>query len=77
MADQLTEEQIAEFKEAFSLFDKDGDGESLSFVGSFSCCNGQKKIHGRCRMSSSSPSRPQSLRFKAAFLAAMSDHSNF
>jgi calmodulin len=22
----LTEEQIAEFKEAFSLFDKDGDG---------------------------------------------------
>lgn len=27
-ADQLTEEQIAEFKEAFSLFDKDGDGTS-------------------------------------------------
>jgi len=26
MADQLTEEQVAEFKEAFSLFDKDGDG---------------------------------------------------
>ena len=26
MADQLTEEQIAEFKEAFALFDKDGDG---------------------------------------------------
>ena len=26
-ADQLTEEQIAEFKEAFSLFDKDGDGK--------------------------------------------------
>merc|ERR1711908_229936 len=26
MADSLTEEQIAEFKEAFSLFDKDGDG---------------------------------------------------
>ena len=25
-ADQLTEEQIAEFKEAFSLSDKDGDG---------------------------------------------------
>ena len=37
MADQLTEEQIAEFKEAFSLFDKDGDGEygeiALDFVG--------------------------------------------
>jgi Ca2+-binding EF-hand superfamily protein len=29
MADQLTEEQIAEFKEAFSLFDKDGDGEFI------------------------------------------------
>merc|ERR1712064_161539 len=27
MADQLTEEQIAEFREAFSLFDKDGDGK--------------------------------------------------
>eukprot|EP00656_Telonema_subtile_P053093 TRINITY_DN7576_c0_g1_i1.p1 TRINITY_DN7576_c0_g1~~TRINITY_DN7576_c0_g1_i1.p1 ORF type:complete len:234 (-),score=54.77 TRINITY_DN7576_c0_g1_i1:169-870(-) len=26
MVDQLTKEQIAEFKEAFSLFDKDGDG---------------------------------------------------
>jgi len=26
MAEQFTEEQIAEFKEAFSLFDKDGDG---------------------------------------------------
>ena len=26
MADQLSEEQIAEFNEAFSLFDKDGDG---------------------------------------------------
>jgi len=26
MADQLTEEQIAEFKEAFSMFDKDGSG---------------------------------------------------
>lgn len=28
-AESLTEEQIAEFKEAFSLFDKDGDGKSL------------------------------------------------
>ncbi|KAK7634830.1 calmodulin-like protein [Phyllosticta citricarpa] len=26
MADSLTEEQVSEFKEAFSLFDKDGDG---------------------------------------------------
>ena len=31
MSEQYTEEQIAEFKEAFSLFDKDGDGEWRSF----------------------------------------------
>lgn len=31
MADQLTDEQISEFKEAFSLFDKDGDGTQLFF----------------------------------------------
>ena len=30
IARQLTEEQIAEFKEAFSLFDKDGDGKVLN-----------------------------------------------
>lgn len=29
MADVLSEEQIVEFKEAFSLFDKDGDGFSF------------------------------------------------
>jgi Ca2+-binding EF-hand superfamily protein len=29
MADQLTDDQITEFKEAFSLFDKDGDGMFL------------------------------------------------
>lgn len=28
MADQLTDDQISEFKEAFSLFDKDGDGKN-------------------------------------------------
>mmetsp|Transcript_18398 Transcript_18398/g.24282 ORF Transcript_18398/g.24282 Transcript_18398/m.24282 type:complete len:163 (+) Transcript_18398:40-528(+) len=27
MADQLTEEQLAEYKEAFSIFDKDADGK--------------------------------------------------
>ena len=37
MADQLTEEQIAEFKEAFSLFDKDGDGEPESFSSQNPC----------------------------------------
>ncbi|MER7986969.1 EF-hand domain-containing protein [Streptomyces noursei] len=30
MTDRLTEEQVAEFKEAFSLFDKDGDGQIAS-----------------------------------------------
>jgi hypothetical protein len=30
MAEHLTEQQIGEFKEAFSLFDKDGDGTSAS-----------------------------------------------
>lgn len=34
-AAQLTDEQVAEFKEAFALFDKDGDGEGLV-------------IHARC-----------------------------
>ena len=31
MADQLSDDQISEFKEAFSLFDKDGDGLLSSF----------------------------------------------
>ena len=31
-ADQLTEEQIAEFKEAFDLFDKDGDGKEICIL---------------------------------------------
>ncbi|CAN7136521.1 unnamed protein product [Brassica rapa subsp. narinosa] len=45
MADQLTDEQISEFKEAFSLFDKDGDGLfiSSSHISSISlirnCCD--------------------------------------
>ncbi|XP_043836643.1 calmodulin-A-like [Dromiciops gliroides] len=30
MTDQLTKEQIAEFKEAFSLFDKDGNGTIIT-----------------------------------------------
>lgn len=35
MADQLTDDQISEFKEAFSLFDKDGDGMFLSQIFAF------------------------------------------
>lgn len=30
MVDQLSEDQVAEFKEAFSLFDRDGDGKITS-----------------------------------------------
>lgn len=30
--DDYTEDQIAEFKEAFSLFDKDGDGKTRLFL---------------------------------------------
>jgi Ca2+-binding EF-hand superfamily protein len=29
--DDYTEEQLAEFKEAFSMFDRDGDGKKLEF----------------------------------------------
>ena len=36
MADQLNEEQIAEFKEAFALFDKNGDGSITTKVHSYS-----------------------------------------
>lgn len=35
MADQLNEEQIAEFKEAFALFDKNGDGSITTKVSLF------------------------------------------
>ena len=36
-AAQLTDEQVAEFKEAFALFDKDGDGERPQRPGE-ACC---------------------------------------
>lgn len=39
MADQLNEEQIAEFKEAFALFDKNGDGSITTKVSIASCRN--------------------------------------
>ncbi|KAL4575066.1 hypothetical protein LXL04_021907 [Taraxacum kok-saghyz] len=29
MGDQLTDDQISEFKEVFSLFDKEGDGHGM------------------------------------------------
>ncbi|GFS37823.1 calmodulin 1 [Actinidia rufa] len=37
MADQLTDDQISEFKEAFSLFDKDGDDLSVGRCDFASC----------------------------------------
>uniref|UniRef100_A0A1I8JR39 EF-hand domain-containing protein n=1 Tax=Macrostomum lignano TaxID=282301 RepID=A0A1I8JR39_9PLAT len=46
MADQLTEDQIAEFKEAFSLFDKDGDG-----------CITTKELRHRDALSGPEPTR--------------------
>ncbi len=39
MADQLNEEQIAEFKEAFALFDKNGDGSITTKVPFLQCRN--------------------------------------
>ena len=42
MADSLTEEQIADFKEAFSLFDINGDGTiTTKDVGAVMCSLGQ------------------------------------
>ena len=38
MADALSEEQIVEFKEAFCLFDKDGDGGHFSVMFIFNLC---------------------------------------
>jgi hypothetical protein len=38
MADALSEEQIVEFKEAFCLFDKDGDGGHFSDMFIFNLC---------------------------------------
>jgi hypothetical protein len=46
MAVQLSEEQVAEFKEAFRLFDKDDNGIKLSIVFVFSLISGgQAELH--------------------------------
>ncbi|THU50819.1 hypothetical protein C4D60_Mb06t24350 [Musa balbisiana] len=55
MAEQLTDEQISEFKEAFSLFDKDGDGEiPLSFGSLFIDPTSLVSQRSRCRSGFSS-----------------------
>lgn len=38
MAEILSEEQIVEFKEAFCLFDKDGDGKRKKALVNMSLC---------------------------------------
>ncbi|RYR04154.1 hypothetical protein Ahy_B06g083742 [Arachis hypogaea] len=43
MADQLTDEQISEFKEAFSLFDKDGDEWKQQGSNSRSLCHNSSR----------------------------------
>lgn len=49
-AAQLTDEQVAEFKEAFALFDKDGDGERYivcQYLDDF-CSNGHPSHLSEC-----------------------------
>jgi hypothetical protein len=53
MADQLTDDQIAEFKEAFSLFDKDGDGKPTPSPSS-SCCSDLSAVRA-CERARCSP----------------------
>ena len=53
MAEQYTEEQIAEFKEAFSLFDKDGDGECFLL--------GLGDLHVQCRKRPVTPGTPSTI----------------
>jgi Ca2+-binding EF-hand superfamily protein len=43
MADQLTDDQIAEFKEAFSLFDKDGDGKLIQHSNHLCRCSSYRR----------------------------------
>ena len=50
MAEQLTEEQIAEFKEAFFLFDKGGDGTiTTKELGTVMRSLGQNPTEAECR----------------------------
>lgn len=54
MADQLNEEQIAEFKEAFALFDKNGDGSITTKVTLFPLRNSALS----CAPSARTPPKP-------------------
>lgn len=53
MADQLNEEQIAEFKEAFALFDKNGDGSITTKVPLLSFRNSEQS----CDLSAKTPQK--------------------
>jgi hypothetical protein len=46
-AAQLTDEQVAEFKEAFALFDKDGDGEASASTLPAVCAGHARSAAGR------------------------------
>ena len=46
-AAQLTDEQVAEFKEAFALFDKDGDGEAPASTPPAVCAGYARSAVGR------------------------------
>jgi calmodulin len=50
---KLTEEQVAEFKEAFQLFDRDGDGECTCSAARFSIQAGSRKCSFQSRVASS------------------------
>ena len=46
----LTDEQVAEFKEAFALFDKDGDGEAFALTSCALCAGHDRSAAGRWDM---------------------------
>ena len=48
LVDDLTDEQVAEFKEAFELFDKDGDGTITTKVRQSKLQDTVKVLISRC-----------------------------
>ena len=59
-AKSLTEEQIAEFKEAFSLFDKDGDGTiTTKELGTVMRSLGQNPTEAELQVTTNAPRLPR------------------